>query len=357
MGIAGEHSRKCPLCFKTRLSHKNREIDSEDIKKKGGGSFYKCCKCSASKLTAKKFFHHTDNHVAKKFVCLVCEKGYSYERLLALHIHREHGDGRNDRFHCSEAGCNFDAKHASTLSDHIRERHHGFPRSHRSEDSKTDVTCVNCKKTLKKWYYLQVHKRTCTSSIVYRCNICSQDFVNGTTLQNHLRAKHSEDKPFQCEYCPAKYATAMSLSGHRSRVHHVSKNGQHVPKKMYPCSQCGRLLTSKTKVVQHMKTVHEGAKEFACPYCDKRFTSRSNQKIHEGVMHTGNLPYKCTICNKGFTRKKLLYNHEAQEHKQQQSGSALNIPKDQHHHTITLDIGSRPEEQFFVLPGEQILAD
>ena len=50
---------------------------------------------------------------------------------------------------------------------------------------------------------------------------------------------------FQCEYCPAKYATSMSLSGHRARKHNVNKAGEFVPKKMFPCGMCGRLLTSR----------------------------------------------------------------------------------------------------------------
>ena len=49
-----------------------------------------------------------------------------------------------------------------------------------------------------------------------QCEICGKEgFINSVTLQNHVRTKHSVDRPFGCEYCSAKYATAMSLSGHR----------------------------------------------------------------------------------------------------------------------------------------------
>ena len=40
----------------------------------------------------------------------------------------------------------------------------------------------------------------------------------------------------------------MSMSGHRSRKHGVNSRGEVVPKKMFPCGHCGKLLTSKMKL-------------------------------------------------------------------------------------------------------------
>ena len=58
-------------------------------------------------------------------------------------------------------------------------------------------------------------------------NIFKDGFVNNTTLANHVKAKHSNEKPYICEHCPARYATSMSLSSHRSRVHRVNKAGKY----------------------------------------------------------------------------------------------------------------------------------
>ena len=57
-------------------------------------------------------------------------------------------------------------------------------------------------------------------------------FVNPITLNNHLKSKHSNERPHPCEYCPNKYATSMALSGHRSRGHGVNKAGEAVIKKL-----------------------------------------------------------------------------------------------------------------------------
>ena len=73
-------SRVCPLCFRffdpdnqssnpsilcsrPRIEHKNRCL-SEEEKGSHRGNLYKCCHCAASKLSAKKFFVHLENHVS-----------------------------------------------------------------------------------------------------------------------------------------------------------------------------------------------------------------------------------------------------------------------------------------------------
>ena len=209
-------SRVCPLCLRPRIEHKNRGLSDEE-KTSHRGNLYKCCHCAASKLSAKKFFLHMENHVSKKHVCDICNKGYSYKHLLNEHHWKEHGEGQKIRYPCNWEGCDYTAKYKQTLHTHVMERHHGVKRKHRQEDAYKKINCPTCNKSLKKWYYHQFHKRTCSSgNVIYQCEICGKEgFINAVTLQNHVRTKHSVDRPFSCEYCPAKYATAMSLSGHR----------------------------------------------------------------------------------------------------------------------------------------------
>ncbi len=69
------------------------------------------------------------------------------------------------------------------------------------------------------------------------------------------------------------------------RKHNVNKAGEFVPKKMFPCGVCGKLLTNRTKLAQHVKVIHEDQKDFACAFCHQRFASKSNLKIHEGTKY------------------------------------------------------------------------
>lgn len=164
--------KMCPLCLKSRLSHRNEGLKQQTPKSKVNR--YKCCRCSASKMSAKRFSEHTQNHITKKFVCQTCHKGYSQKKFLDHHVYVEHGEGKGQRFHCNYENCNFEAKYAQTLACHIKEKHEGEKRSHRGEKSRAEVTCVACGKTYKAWYYQQYHRSTCTSSVVYKCQICGQ---------------------------------------------------------------------------------------------------------------------------------------------------------------------------------------
>ena len=76
--------------------------------------------------------------------------------------------------------------------------------------------------------YFNYWKISFTQNIEILC-VLKDGFVNNTTLNNHVKAKHSDEKPYVCEHCPARYATSMSLSTHRSRVHRVNKAGNFWP--------------------------------------------------------------------------------------------------------------------------------
>lgn len=87
-----------------------------------------------------------------------------------------------------------------------------------------------------------------------------------------------------------------------------------MPKKMFPCDHCGKLLTSKMKLTAHIEVIHEGRRDYKCKYCDKTFTSKSNLQIHEGSLHTGVLPYRCEFCAKMFARRSQLSSHKESQH-------------------------------------------
>lgn len=312
---------QCPLCFKTRIEHKNRNVDDLKSKNAKKGSWYKCCQCSASRLSAKSFLDHVSNHVSKRFKCHICAKGYSHQHLLDEHLLIKHtplSDHEKVDLRCPKADCDFQTDYRPTLKSHQRLAH-AKPRPLKSSLNTERVTCPNCHKILKKWYYHQYHKKTCSfGDVVYQCDTCHQDgFASKDTLENHIRAIHTDERPFVCEYCPKSYATQMSLSGHRARIHNMNKSGEFVPKKMFPCDVCGKLLTSRTKLLHHVKIIHENEKAFACSFCSKRFSSKSNKIVHEGAVHTKNYPYACQICTKGFTKKKNLVIHLAEHGLQQ----------------------------------------
>ena len=299
--------RSCPLCSQLQVEHKNRQNLEE-------GDVYKCCQCTVSELTNMNLFVHLENHVSKKWNCLDWGKGFSYNHLLDTHTWKEHGEGQHIRNFCNWQGCEYSSKYKQTLQSHVRQIHHGIRRKRKRDYKK--VQCPTCNKTLSNWYYQEVHKTNCSDGrSLYPCKTCGkEDFINVVTLKNHIRSKHTTDRPYSCEHCPMKYATAMSLSGHMSRRHGVTLSGKIKHKELFTCEHCTKSLTSKGKLQAHINVIHNGKRDFKCQFCDKNFTSKSNLQIHEGSHHTGVLPYHCDICQNIFTRRDKLRSHKKAKH-------------------------------------------
>ena len=269
-------------------------------------------------------FVHFGNHVSKKWICLDCGKGFSYNHLLDTQTWKEHEEGQHIRHFCNWQGCEYSPKYKQTLQSHARQRHHGMKRKRRPDYAYLKVQCPTCNKTLSYWYYQEVHKINCSNGrSLYPCKICGKEgFINVVTLQNHMRTKHTTDRPYSCEYCPMKYATAMSLSGSMSTSHGVTLSGKTKHRKLFTCDHCTKSLTSKGKLQAHINVMHKGKRGYKCQFCENYVTSKSNLQIHEGSHHNGVLPYHCDICQKIFTRRDKLRSHKKAKH----PGNTLVIP-------------------------------
>ena len=144
--------------------------------------------------------------------------------------------------------------------------------------------CPNCCKVFSVKYFKKYHLRSCgNESATLSCDICQKNsFVNKTTLSNHMRSVHSNEKPFECEICKTRFARSESLSKHRFRKHGRNKKGAKVEKNFY-CEICKKKLSEK--LFQHVKVIHEGVRKFQCNVCDKQFSSRFNKDSHERRVH------------------------------------------------------------------------
>ncbi|XP_077345702.1 uncharacterized protein LOC143989448 [Lithobates pipiens] len=116
---------------------------------------------------------------------------------------------------------------------------------------------------------------------------------NPTTSNVHP-APHSVDGPSYSSY-PEEPQTV--------------RDGAILPTdKRFPCTECGKCLPSKSKLIVHQRS-HTGEKPFTCPECGKCFSRKSHLYRHQRL-HMDKKPYSCSECRKCFVQKADLVAHQ-----------------------------------------------
>lgn len=132
---------------------------------------------------------------------------------------------------------------------------------------------------------------------LYKCQICEQEFKNGTQLKNHTW-RHTGEKPYACEICQATFTQQSNLKTHM-RI--------HTGERPYKCEECNAAFTQISNLRTHQKT-HTGEKPYECDICFTRFSQQSNLKSHK-LIHSGERPFKCEECGATFVQSTHLRNH------------------------------------------------
>jgi hypothetical protein len=84
------------------------------------------------------------------------------------------------------------------------------------------------------------------------------------------------------------------------KMHALSAH-ENAKKKLFSCSKCESNFTSRSRLISHFTSIHEGIKPFKCDICDARFTSSGGQKNHMQFVHDGKKPFVCNICETKFS--------------------------------------------------------
>ncbi|XP_067634643.1 zinc finger protein 234-like [Eurosta solidaginis] len=202
-----------------------------------------------------------DNYILKKprkpksYQCEYCQKFYTTDRILKMHIQLKHL--RPKDFKCEQCGAEYAEQRS--LDSHIRKNHIGFP-------------CTQCARTYKSARSLRVHMLSHKAIKEHVCDYenCGKGFVSATRLKVHQKI-HTEERNYVCETC-----------GYRTR--------------------------QKDALVVHKRT-HTGEKPFGCDICGRRFMSSSLLTEHK-PMHSSERPHRCGVCGAAFSRAKALYHHK-----------------------------------------------
>ncbi|XP_075150710.1 uncharacterized protein LOC142224809 [Haematobia irritans] len=197
-----------------------------------------------------------------------------------------------------------------------------------SEDLAIAVPCTKCNKIFKNSKVLARHLRNTHVPEEQKCTcpLCGVKFTRTCNMFKHMRTQHDPDtvktllpaseKMHQCDKCPQKYTKKKHLNNHIKAKHSnegdvgdktTDDSKAKAAEDRSLCSICGCSFSKKAYLIVHMRR-HTGERPFQCDLCDRAFPHNSELKCHRRI-HTGEKPYKCKLCEKAFRVYKKLATH------------------------------------------------
>ena len=130
---------------------------------------------------------------------------------------------------------------------------------------------------------------------------CNINTLDGNLTKKNVRMKRRNDLKnapqtaavqFPCTFCGEVFESRSKLLHHRKKV-------KHQRSKINTCSKCGKIFVSNSKLIQHMR-VHTKERPFKCDVCQQSFSTNGNLNRHLKT-HTGERQFICEKCGKGKT--------------------------------------------------------
>ncbi|XP_035713718.1 zinc finger protein 888-like [Folsomia candida] len=182
--------------------------------------------------------------------------------------------------------------------------------------------CEICGKMLKNPVTLAAHvSHMHTNRIRLSCNICNDTFSNRGHLQRHMDTVHptKEQPRFPCGFpgCEKSFNRKDGVSKHVKSTHM-----QKVGRETFKCQLCPQTRTSRERLQNHIRRVHENQRNYPCTFCDKRFSNSYHLKRHVEVIHATNKEpiHSCDKCGYKSHSKHYLTMH-ARRHNAGRHGS------------------------------------
>jgi len=142
----------------------------------------------------------------KSFPCPMCDKDFTQECFLNVHIVSDHVGIKPHK--CDICGASF--PHSRNLKVHIKTVHEG------NKPHKCEI-CGNrfAEKGKLTRHIASVHEK----KRPYSCNLCDGTFTSNQHLKGHISSVHDGLKPHSCDMCNASFARKSHLKRHKDKVH------------------------------------------------------------------------------------------------------------------------------------------
>ena len=330
---AENESLKCPEC--SFIAESKQVLTHHVQHKHFSVKVHTCLNCpytsrwksDITKHARKK--HPNKLSVKEKFICNICELGFSRRINMKQHKLKTHGcDGLHE---CKQ--CEYTSSRKSDLTKHVRSVH--------------------------------LNQRP------HACRLCSYSGAIIETLDKHLIKKHNFEINFTCDMCFESFTMETTFSKHKLLKHNFSKKTNldiessnefmneephtldkkeivmldpNTDKKIeminipneneLVCSICWNFKTFiPIQLEKHIKELHglvkpqilktmnlrDKTQKFICKTCSTSFTRNSDLKRHIQVVHHGEKTHLCNHCSYMSSRSSDLKRHVRAVHEHQKS--------------------------------------
>ncbi|XP_052562399.1 zinc finger protein 93-like [Culex pipiens pallens] len=176
-------------------------------------------------------FHSPSDAILEKVSCPICLEVFPTRSLLQQHVRSVHEE--RQEFGCLECGEVFNS--FAELKDHRAYQHPevGLPfpcetcgeqyeqkaqltkHCRNAHPEQNRLVCAECGKLFSSASTLRQHREIHRDVRKFRCTYCEQTFAQRTPLKNHIRNKHTGEKPFSCETCGKPFSDSSVYYRHR----------------------------------------------------------------------------------------------------------------------------------------------
>ena len=160
-----------------------------------------------------------------------------------------------------------------------------------------------CRFSCKHEHDLDIHVLHHLNKRQFVCEECNQRFHHNSTLLNHKRCVHSNDRPFVCNEidCNKTFKLKSLLNLHKKR---------HSSVKSFGCDKCDKRFKLERDLLIHNE-VHINNRPFVCPRsnCNKTFKRKGDLKQHKRKQHSDKR-FKCDECDQSFRTEYSLRSHK-----------------------------------------------
>ncbi|KAK6620431.1 hypothetical protein RUM44_006832 [Polyplax serrata] len=315
--------RFCPEMFK------RADDFSTHIRDHLGSSPYMCLKCNRKFISPLTLALHAKKYPGEhSFTCKKCQRWFPSEKRLDRH---ECILQNSDEFMCA---CRASIKSWKEFVEHAGTK---------------PYACCSCNVRYPTLIALMRHIKKHTGVKPFSCEECGKSFRSKSNYLHHKNI-HLEVKELYCEHCSFKSKSKKRMDFHLFRKHDIGSNtsstlcpvcginfpyllqakkhietehpgelilerssGEKKAVSVVLCTLCGKLLSNKYMLANHMKKVHDpdapkNVPEYTCDVCHGKFRSQKQLERHAEIHEAPSLS-TCEICNKQFHFAKDLRKH------------------------------------------------